>query len=107
MNTAWKSSLWVFCLVLIIAVLGLFTFKVATTDPESMAPGSNVEAIVQEHKPHTHEHAGLACCPCGVCHKHDEDEDYRIQTPPIWIKLIALGTFMTVMMSAIAGIFWC
>jgi hypothetical protein len=107
MNAVLKNSIWVGCLVLAIAVLGLFTFKVATTDPDAMIPGYEVEAVIQEHRPHTHEHAGLACCPCGICHKHTEDEDYRIQTPPIWIKLVALGTFMTVMMSAIIGMFWC
>jgi hypothetical protein len=108
MNAVLKNSIWVGCLVLAIAVLGLFTFKVATTDPDAMIPGYEVEAVIQEHKPHTHEHAGLACCPCGICHKHNEDDgENTIIDPPIWIRLTALATFVTVMMSAITGMFWC
>lgn len=35
-----------------------------------------VEAF--KHKEHTHEHAGLACCPCGTCHfKKEEDENHE------------------------------
>ena len=101
-----KNCLLITCLVLVIAVLCLFTYKVAVTDPESQEPAVEMEAIVQEHVQHTHEHAGLACCPCGLCHKHEEDEETAIVDPPLWIRLLALGTFMTVMMSAIVGMFW-
>jgi ABC-type nickel/cobalt efflux system permease component RcnA len=104
-----KNYLWIICLILVVAVLCLFTYKVATTDHEHAIQNTEVEAIVQEHKPHTHEHAGLACCPCGVCHKHDEDEENEntIKDPAWWLRLIALGTFTTIMMSVILGIFWC
>ena len=108
MNTVLKNSLWIVALVVAVAFLGLFTVRVAVTDPDAAANLTEVEAIVQEHKAHTHEHAGLACCPCGVCHKHDEDDaENTIVDPPIWIRLTALATFVTVMMSAITGMFWC
>ena len=108
MNTVLKNSLWIVALIVAIAFLGLFTVKVAATDPDAVANLTEVEAIVQEHKAHTHEHAGLACCPCGVCHKHSEDDgENTIVDPPIWIRLTALATFVTVMMSAITGMFWC
>ena len=108
MNTVLKNSLWIVALIVAVAFLGLFTVKAAATDPDTAANLTEVEAIVQEHKPHTHEHAGLACCPCGVCHKHNEDDgENTIVDPPIWIRLTALATFVTVMMSAITGMFWC
>lgn len=108
MNTVLKNSLWIVALIVAVAFLGLFTVKVAATDPDAVANLTEVEAIVQEHKPHTHEHAGLACCPCGVCHKHDEDEENEnaIKDPAWWLRLIALGTFTAIMMSVILGIFW-
>lgn len=31
------------------------------------------------HKEHTHEHSGLACCPCGVCHFHMTKKKYEEQ----------------------------
>jgi ABC-type nickel/cobalt efflux system permease component RcnA len=101
-----KNSLWITCLVLVIAILCLFTYKVVTLDHDQVIQGAEVEAIIQEHRPHTHEHAGLACCPCGVCHKHDAGENENmIKEPAWWIRFIALGTFATVMMSAILGMF--
>lgn len=104
-----KDNLWIIALIVIIALLGLFTVKVAMTDPDAITEHTEIEAIVQEHKEHTHEHAGLACCPCGLCHKHDEEEEDEntISNPPLWVRLIALSTFVTVMMSALTGIFWC
>jgi ABC-type nickel/cobalt efflux system permease component RcnA len=108
MNTALKNSLWVVALIVAVAFLGLFTVKVAATDPDAVTSWTEIEAIVQEHKAHTHEHAGLACCPCGLCHKHNKDDaENVIVDPPIWIRLTALATFVTVMMSAITGMFWC
>ena len=107
MTDTLKKSLWIFCLILAVAVLCVFTYKVATTDPDEAIMHGEVEAIVQEHVQHTHEHAGLACCPCGLCHKHDEDDNENsIKEPAWWVRLTALGTFMTVMMSAIVGLFW-
>lgn len=108
MNTALKNSLWIVALIVAVAFLGLFTVKVAATDPDTVTSWTEVEAIVPEHKAHTHEHAGLACCPCGLCHKHNKDNaETTIVDSPIWIRLTALATFVAVMMSVITGMFWC
>ena len=32
------------------------------------------------HRVHTHEHEGISCCPCGACHKK-EDEEHQIDLP--------------------------
>ena len=42
------------------------------------------------HQPHTHEHEGLACCPCGGCHKHDEGEETLPEEIPLLIRILSL-----------------
>jgi hypothetical protein len=42
-----KNSLWITCLVLVIAILCLFTYKVATMDHDPAIQGAEVEAIIQ------------------------------------------------------------
>ena len=45
-------------------------------------------AILPEHKQHTHEHPGsTGCCPCGVCHKHDEE--HPNEELSIWTRIIS------------------
>lgn len=54
------------------------------------------------HTQHTHEHSGLACCPCGVCHykkENGEDEHYEMKNAPIVIRLIIVFTIMAVLCS--------
>lgn len=60
-----------------------------------------------KHKPHTHEHSGLACCPCGVCHKHDDDEEYEhghVEFRP-WMRLVSALLSCTVIWAVIHIIF--
>lgn len=41
-----------------------------------------------EHRAHTHEHPGSGgCCPCGVCHKHDEEQPNEELS--IWTRIIS------------------
>ena len=42
------------------------------------------------HQPHTHEHKGLACCPCGGCHKHDEGEETLPEEIPLLARILSL-----------------
>ena len=42
------------------------------------------------HQPHTHEHKGLACCPCGGCHKHDEGEETLPEEIPLLVRILSL-----------------
>jgi ABC-type nickel/cobalt efflux system permease component RcnA len=41
-----------------------------------------------EHQSHTHDHAGGGCCPCGMCHKKEE-EDEPLPTPTLFAQILA------------------
>ena len=60
-----------------------------------------------KHTSHTHEHTGLACCPCGACHKKDDDEQYEhghIEFRP-WVRVMSALLSCAVILSVIHGIF--
>ena len=64
-----------------------------------------------KHKEHTQEHAGLACCPCGVCHitlpkKDGEENDEHNHTHepldiPVVIRVISAITMIAVIFAAL------
>lgn len=56
-----------------------------------------------KHKSHTHEHSGLACCPCGVCHKHDDDEEnsYGCAEFRLWMRIVGVVLFCAVTLSVL------
>jgi hypothetical protein len=42
------------------------------------------------HKRHEHEHEGLACCPCGGCHKHEEGEKHLMEEPSLLDRILTV-----------------
>lgn len=42
-----------------------------------------------EHKSHKHEHEGLACCPCGGCHKHEDGKKELPEEITLWERLLS------------------
>ena len=59
-----------------------------------------------KHKEHTYEHAGLACCPCGVCHlniekkrqeEQDEDEEHTHELREFGLLIKTISTILVVM----------
>lgn len=41
------------------------------------------------HKKHEHEHEGLACCPCGGCHKYEDEEKELPEEITLWERLLS------------------
>ena len=42
-----------------------------------------------EHQAHTHDHAPGGCCPCGVCHKKEDEEETTPPTVSLFTQLLA------------------
>ncbi len=65
-------------LFLLFAVLLLVSCKSVDAEPNEHIMGDDVVAMgpvnfQSEHRTHTHEHNGGGCCPCGACHKKDDE----------------------------------
>lgn len=56
-----------------------------------------------KHRPHTQEHSGLACCPCGGCHAKKEDDDHYGDNidVSIIIKILSVFTMLATLLSAL------
>lgn len=75
------------CLLCFVVCRCIFAENIANKDSIDIYTPLATEPM--KHKVHTHEHSGLACCPCGVCHKHD-DEDHQHSYVEFrrWMRLV-------------------
>lgn len=64
--------------IILIAILMISLLSCDIKDKDNDYNMNDLIAILPEHKEHTHEHPGsIGCCPCGVCHKHDEEHSNK------------------------------
>ena len=74
--------------ILLIAILMISLLSCNVEDNDNDYNMNDQIAILPEHTEHTHDHPGsTGCCPCGVCHKHDEE--HPNEELSIWTKLFS------------------
>ena len=81
-------------LLLILLVISVATFLMSCEHEDVQdIPNDDIMALGpvytnSEHRQHTHEHPGsTGCCPCGVCHKHDDEQPNEELS--IWTRIIS------------------
>lgn len=108
MKSIITATLAIFLIIGCILVISLRIYNYMNLNEDTE---NSIEQTLGEpfrHKEHTHEHSGLACCPCGVCHmklpnKENEESEHKHEPIefPLMFQLISVITILSVLLAAL------